>query len=208
MKLWLFFLLTIVNFTMAQVLCPQPIKFYIECGLTRTASAAIQFCNSHQMSLVNLSNSTGTLASDIAVLNNSFVSNNCSGNFWFSWGNQTGLVANVNDLGGLLSGLLGGVLLPVVCGLLPICPTTTTAAPIINAFTVCTRPIQQRVTQKCSIQSVRSDVKEYQFNPQSLRAGLLDSFSARSRSVCSGLCSSDNTCIGTLYNNDTCILYM
>ncbi len=41
---------------MRQAACPQPIKFYIDCGQEITASAANEFCQVHKITLVNLNN--------------------------------------------------------------------------------------------------------------------------------------------------------
>ncbi|CAF5007642.1 unnamed protein product, partial [Rotaria sp. Silwood1] len=66
------------------------------------------------MTVVNLTNGTASLTTDIALLNATFTAQNCSGYFWFSSGSQTGLVANTNALGGLL-GALTGLLTAVLC---------------------------------------------------------------------------------------------
>lgn len=195
-------------FSLIQAVCFQPIKFYIDCGQTRTASAAVTFCSNHQMTLLNLTNGTASLTSDIALLNTTFRSINCNGNFWFSSGSQTGLVANTNDLGDLLGALLSNVLNLVLCLIPFLCPTVTTPAPITNAYTVCTRPIQQRVIQKCSTQVQQSGMEQFRFNEQSMQAGVLDSFPSWSLMACSGICSSNDDCVAMSYRNGICTLYM
>jgi hypothetical protein len=209
MEWYILFLLVTGHFPLTQPACTLPVKFYVDCGQTRTASAANLFCLSHQMTLLNLTNGTVSLASDIALLNTTFQAMNCNGNFWFSSGSQTGLAGSVNDLGNLLGNLLGGVLNLLLC-LLPLglCPATTTPAPITNAFTVCTRPVQQHVIQKCVTQTQRVDMQQFRFNDQSMQAGILDTFPARSLMACSGTCSSNDECVATSYKNGICTLYM
>ncbi|CAF3380354.1 unnamed protein product [Rotaria sp. Silwood1] len=41
------------------------------------------------MTLLNLTNGTASLTTDIALLNTTFTAQNCSGYFWFSSGSQT-----------------------------------------------------------------------------------------------------------------------
>ncbi|CAF3410705.1 unnamed protein product [Rotaria sp. Silwood1] len=192
---------------MAQAACSLPIKFYIDCGIIRTASNAYQLCQSHQMTVVNLTNGTASLTTDIALLNATFTAQNCSGYFWFSSGSQTGLVANTNALGGLL-GALTGLLTAVLCLIPLLCPATTTAAPIIYAFTVCSRTIQQSIIQKCSTPSQRLGIVQFHFNKQNMYGGILNTFSSQNSITCSGICSSDDSCVGMTFNNGTCTLYM
>ena len=208
MKWYILFLLISGYFSLIQGVCVEPIKFYIDCGTTRTASAAVTFCSSHQMTLLNLTNGTASLISDIALLNTTFQAINCSGNFWFSSGSQTGLVGNTNDLGDLLGALLSDVLNLVLCLIPFLCPTVTTPAPITNAYTICTRPIQQSVIQKCSTQVQQSDMQQFQFKGQSMQAGVLNSFSSWSIMACSGICSSNDDCVAMSYRNGICTLYM
>jgi hypothetical protein len=206
---WLIlFLFIIGHLFQTDATCYQPAKFFIDCGRTRTASAASQFCQDHQMTVVNLTNGSSSLTSDIALLNTTFQAQNCVGYFWFSSGSQTSLVTNVNSLGSLAIALLSDILNLVLC-LIPIfCPATTTPAPITNAFTVCTRPVQQHVIQKCSQLIQQQYMQQFRFNTQSMEAGILDSFPARSLMTCSGLCSSNATCVGMSFDNGTCTLYM
>ena len=206
MKWYLFLLVCFGHLSPTVAVCPSPPKFYIDCGQTRTVSAAIQFCQTRQMTLVNLTNGTSTLSSDIALLNTTLISKNCTGNFWFSSGSQTGLAANLDSLGDLLSALVTGIL-NLLCLILPPCPSTTTVAPITYAYTVCTRSTQQRLIQKCSLTS-KSNIQQNQFKQQTIGAGVLSVFSARSQMACSGLCSSNADCIGMSYQNGMCTLYM
>jgi hypothetical protein len=207
MKWYILFLFIIGYLSMRQAACPQPIKFYTDCGQERTASAANQFCQVHQMTLVNLTNGT-SLTSDIALLNTTFKENNCTGYFWFSSGSQTGLASSVNSLDNLVASLITGVSDNMLCLIPFLCPTTTTPASVANAFTICTRSTQQNVIQKCSEQVQRLDMQQFRFSEQSLLAGVLDTFPARSLMTCSGLCSSNNTCVGMSFKNGICILYM
>lgn len=188
--------------------CIVPTKFYVECGTIRTISDATQLCLSHQMILLNLTNGSSTLTNDISDLNTTFTSQNCTGSFWYSSGSQTGLVSSTSALGSLLSSITN-ILNTVLCILpLILCPTTTTTAPILYAFTVCTRPMQQQVIQKCSTPSQNVGILKYQFSKQNMYAGVLNMFSSRSLITCSGICSSNNTCVGTTFTNGTCTLYM
>ncbi len=208
MRWYLLFLVYLEYLSLTNATCSLPIKFYIDCGQTRTASAANQFCQNHQMTLVNLTNGTSTLLSDIALLNTTLASKNCVGYFWFSSGSQTGLVVNVNNVNDLVSVLLTGVLNLLLCLLTFSCPTaTTTPAPITNAFTVCARSTQQRLVQKCSLVQ-QPNIKQFHFNQQTMGAGVLGVFIARSQMVCSGLCSPNADCVGMSYQNGICTLYM
>lgn len=205
-KWYLILLVHLGRLSLTDATCPQPIKFYIDCSHTRTASAANQFCQDHQMTLVNLTNGTSTLSSDMALLNATFASQNCVGYFWFSSGSQTGLVVNVNSLNNLLSSLFSG-LLNLLCIIPLLCPVTTTAAPITTAYTVCTRSTQQRLVQKCPLIQ-QPNMQRFQFNQQIIGAGILDTFAARSQMACSGLCSPNANCVGMSYQNGICTLYM
>ncbi|CAF2756497.1 unnamed protein product [Rotaria sp. Silwood2] len=207
MEWYMLFLFLTGHFSMTQAACSLSIKFYIECGVLRTASGALQLCQSHQMTLLNLTNGTASLTNDIALLNTTFITQNCSGNFWYSSGSQTGLVANSNGLGGLLDSLTN-VLSVVLCLIPLLCPATTTTAPILYAFTVCTRTIQQSIIQKCSTPSQRLGMVQFHFNKQNMYGGVLNTFSSRSLITCSGICSSDDSCVGVTFNNETCTLYM
>ncbi|UJR15690.1 hypothetical protein I4U23_002624 [Adineta vaga] len=205
---WLIvFLCLIGHFSLVKTDCSLPQKFYVDCSGTRTANAANQFCLDHGMILVNLTNGTTSLFSDISVLNSTFKSGNCNGNFWYSSGTRTKIVASTNALGDLLS-VLTDLLGTVLCIIPYLCPPPTTPAPIVDAFTVCTRPIQQRVIHKCSTGFQRSDMQAFRFREQSMYAGVLNTFSLKSTTACSGLCSSNDACIGMLYTDRVCTLYM
>lgn len=192
---------------MAQGACIQPTKFYVDCQITRTLTDAVFLCQSHQMIVVNLTNGT-SLNGDIAVLNTTFTTQNCSGYFWFSSGSQTGLAANVNSLGQLLTSILTNTLNTVLCLVPLLCPATTTAAPINYAATVCTRPMQQNVIQKCSTASIRTDIALYQFAKQNIYGGVLTTIPLKNTVQCSGVCSSNSLCVGVTFYNGTCTLYM
>jgi hypothetical protein len=207
MAQWLLFLWALGYFAAAHADCPLPNKFYVDCVNSRSLSDATLFCVSHHMTLLNLTNATGTLSSDMALLNSTFASENCSGQFWFSSGNQTGLHVGISQLDDLLQSLLTGVL-SVLCFVPLLCPAATTVAPVSNAITICARPTQWAVIQKCSTQAIRADMNTYQFKEQSMQAGLLDTFDARSLTACSGSCSSNATCVGISHKNGTCNLYM
>jgi hypothetical protein len=208
MKWYMLFLFVIGNFSITQAVCSPPIKFYIDCGQTRTAGAAYQFCASHQMTVVNLTNGSATFASDIALLNTTLRAENCTGNFWFSSGSQSGLYTNADSLDDVSDGLLGAVLNVVLCLIPFLCPaaTTTTTAPVTAAYTICTRPIQQHVTQKCQDQVQRSDMKQFRFNEQTILAGVLHGLPTRSLMACTSFCSSNDICIGMSYIDGTCTL--
>ena len=209
----------IVHLTTIESVCVQPVKYYIDCNNTRTLSQAMALCLRYGMTLVNVSNSS-SLFVDIALLNSTLTASNCYANFWFSSGNTTGYVGNVASLGevltGVLSGVLGGVgqllgsVVDLLACLLGGCPATTTPAPISQAFTVCTRQLQQRVIQKCLAQPVRADMKTFQFTEQPMFGAILDRFAARSRALCSSFCSSDPICVGISFedSNSTCTLHM
>ncbi|CAF0905141.1 unnamed protein product [Adineta ricciae] len=198
--------------------CLTPRQFFVDCGATRSLQNSANFCAKYGMTLLNLTNSS-TIVSQVIDLNQTLYSINCNSLFWFSSGNKTGILANAESLGAVLTSLLtglgdllGGVLNLVgnlLCSLLFVpCPTTTTPAPITQAITVCVRPIQQRVIQKCLTQSARADMKTFQFNEQPMYGGVIDTFASRSRMTCSGICSSMNECIGISYINGICSLYM
>lgn len=208
MLLWYVISSLIIHFRCVASTCAEPTKFYADCSVTRSFSDAVQFCNSHQMTLVNLSNSSGTLISDVTALNYTFNSQNCSGNFWFSSENRTGLAVNTAYIDTLLDSLLTGVLNLVLCLIPFLCPATTTAAPITMAYTVCTRPNQQLAMRKCPRPITRVGLQTFRYVQQTIAVGLLDSFSSRSASACSALCSSNNACTGISYRNGTCNLYM
>ncbi|CAF1237580.1 unnamed protein product [Adineta steineri] len=203
--------------TIVESTCPQPKKYYIDCTAPQSLASSVKICLKYGMTLLNLTNSSN-IFDDVNVLNQTLISLSCSANFWFSSGNLTGLVANTANLGtvltNILSGLLGtlGAVLDIVgtvlACLLGGCPVTTTPAPITSAIIVCTRSIQQRVIQKCSTQTERADMKTFQFLEQPMYGGILDTFPARSRATCSGLCSADNSCTGISYIDGICNLYL
>ncbi|CAF1268127.1 unnamed protein product, partial [Rotaria sordida] len=124
MEWYIVFLFLTGHFSMTQAACFLPIKFYIDCGVIRTASSAYQLCQSHQMTVLNLTNGTASLISDIAVLNTTLKAQNCNGNFWYSSGSQTALAGDANGLSGLLNGLTN-LLGAVLCIIPLICPATT-----------------------------------------------------------------------------------
>ena len=203
----------IIYFTGVDSACSPPKKYYVDCSTPRPLATSIQICAKYGMTLVNLTNSTN-LPADVLNLNQTLVSSSCTTNFWFASGNVTGYVGTVGTLANILGSLLGGLgllvgaLLDSLLGcLIILCPFTTTPPPITVAVTVCTRAIQQRVIQKCQTSS-RTDMRTFQFNEQPMYGGILSSFASRSRTVCSGLCSEDNQCIGISYINDICTLYM
>lgn len=188
--------------------CTIPPKFFVECGIVRTISSATQFCLSHSMAVLNLTNSSGALAYDLAALNQSILLQNCTGSFWFSTEVYTGLSIDVARLGELAVSLLTGTINFILCLSGLICPGSTTPAPITNAFTVCTRPTQAAVIQKCASQNIQLDIQKFRFKTQSMPAGILDSFPSRSPMACSAVCSTDETCVGIFYDNGVCNLYM
>ena len=188
--------------------CTIPSKFFIDCGIMRTISSATQFCLGHSMTLINLTNSSGTLAYDLAALNQSILLQNCTGSFWFSTEDYTGLTIDVARLGDLAVSLLTGAINFILCLVGLICPGSTTTAPITNAFTVCTRPAQPAVIQKCSSQNIQSDIQKFRFKAQNMPAGILDSFPSRSPMACGAVCSTDETCVGIFYDKGVCNLYM
>jgi hypothetical protein len=209
-----FFIVIIAYFTVVESACPLPYKFYLDCSNTSTLSNAVQTCNRYGMTLLNLTNSSSTVT-DIIDLNQTLISANCAGYFWFSSGNVTGYVANSASLGTILAGLLAGtlnlvigVVASLVNCLIIFCSATTTPAPITQAAIVCTRPIQQQVIQKCQLVSPRTDMKIFQFTSQPMYGGILDSFVSQSRTACSGQCSENTQCIGISYINNICNLYM
>ncbi|CAF0868698.1 unnamed protein product [Adineta ricciae] len=205
---WFVFILCLVGrFQFVESACSPPIKFYVDCARVRTANAASQFCLSHGMTLVNFTNGTGSLASDVSLLNTTFIADSCVGNFWYSSGSRTGLVASTNELDNLL-GALTNLLGSVLCLIPFLCPAVTTAAPILNAYTVCTRPIHQNVIRKCLSGVQREDMQQFRYRTQSMYAGVLDTFSSRTIAACSGSCSSNNACVGISYSNGICTLYM
>jgi len=204
---FMLFLFITGHFSMTQAACSPPIKFYIDCGTTGAANSANQFCLNHQMTIVNLTNGTASLLSDIALLNTTFNAMNCTGYFWYSSGSHVGLAASVNALSDVLS-FLTNIVSTVVCNIPLLCPASTTIAPILDAFTICTRPIQQNVVQKCATPVQRFDMQQFRFNEQSMQAGVLDTFSSSSSMACSGICSSNNVCVGMSFNKGTCTLYM
>jgi hypothetical protein len=161
------------------------------------------------MTVINLTNSSGTLSYDIASLNETIsLQPNCTGSFWFSNDNQTGLVIDVARLGDLAVSLVTGTVNFVLCLLSLTCPSFTTPAPGTNAFTVCTRPTQPAVIQKCNSQNTQSDIQTFRFKAQSMPAGILNRFPARSLMACSAVCSADDICVGIFYDHGQCSLYM
>lgn len=215
----LLFIFLIVHRTMIESACVPPVKYYVDCNNTRTLSQAMSLCFQYGMTLLNVSNSS-SLFTDISLLNSTLTAANCYSNFWFSSGNSTGYVGSVATLGDVLAGVLGGLLgavgqlLGSVLGglacLLGGCSGTTTPPPITNAFTICTRQLQQRVIQKCSSESVRTDMKTFHYIEQPMFGGVLDRLISRSRSTCSAICSSDPNCVGISFDdtNSTCTLYL
>lgn len=212
MRCYSVLILVIIYFKNVDSACTPPNMYYIDCSSTRSLNQSIQICNQYGMTLINLTNSSN-LVGDINTLNQSLVAVNCYNNFWFSSGNKTGYAGSVGTLGDVLAGILGGVL-NLVGGVLNIvlcllgCPATTTPAPITAAMLVCIRPLQQRVIQKCLTQSVRTDMRSFHFTEQPMYGGILDTFTCRSLTTCSGLCSSDNLCNGISYINGICNLYI
>ncbi len=214
---YFFVIFLIVYLVIVESTCPQTTKFYLDCSSNQTLGYAIQRCLQYGMTLVNMSNSSDLIA-DINLLNQTLISTDCTSNFWFSSGNLTGIVANVNSLGqvltDILSGLLGslgntvGAVINIVTCLLGICPATTTPPPITHAIIICTRPLQQQVIQKCKTPPTRTDMQTFQFQKQPMYGGVLNSFPSRSLTVCSGICSSTDQCIGISYINETCNLYI
>ncbi len=213
---YLFGIFIVVYVTIVESGCPQPTLYYLDCSIARTFQQSLTICTQYGMTVLNLTNSS-SLVTDITLLNQTLMTNNCTSYFWFSFGNMTGIAASITTLGQVLGGLLGGlgntlgaVLGTVGCilGVCPAAPITTTPAPITHAVTICTRSLQQRVTQKCLTQSGRTDMKTFHFTEQSLYGGIMDSFASQTQTICSALCSSNNQCIGISYINGICKLYI
>lgn len=200
--------------------CDPPKKFYVDCTTNQSISYAVSTCAQHGMVLLNLTNSSSS-TSDIAELNSTLRTLNCSSYFWFSLKNVTGYVGTIELLGGILGALLGGVdsllndLLGISLGLanllpcLPLlCPATTTPAPVTSAVMICTRSIQQRVIRKCLATQIRTDMRTYKFTEEAMYGGILYSIESRSRSACSTQCLSEKSCVGISFINNICTLYM
>ncbi len=193
--------------------CSPPAKFYIDCYSSLSLINAIHTCNQYGMTLLNLTNSS-SLINDTTQLNVTLASINCTSNFWFASGNTTGYVANLSTLGNVLASILGGVgllvgaVLNLLTCLLGLCPPTTTAAPITSAVIVCTRPLQQRVIQKCSLASSQANIRLFQFQESPMYGGILNSFTSNSQTACSAQCSSNSQCTGISYIKGICSLYI
>lgn len=193
--------------------CSPIPKFYVSCGSPQSLATAIQICNQYGMTLLNLTNSS-TLVTDVATLNATIVAVNCTSNFWFASGNSTGYVASLSTLGNVLGDILGGVglllgtVLDFLTCVLFICPVTTTQAPITSAMVVCTRPLQQRVIQKCQLTSLQANMRFFQFQESQMYGGILNSFTSNSQTTCSAQCSSNTQCMGISYINGICYLYL
>ncbi|UJR15691.1 hypothetical protein I4U23_002625 [Adineta vaga] len=212
------FLFLMVYVTIVETSCPLPEQYYLDCAVGRKLNDSIKLCKNYGMTLMNLTNSSH-ITQDIMVLNQTLRSANCYSRFWFASKNVTGILGSLDTLDDVLTGLLSGVgeLLAGVLGtvgnilcLIPLfgCPATTTPAPITDAVTVCVRPKQQRVVQKCSSQAPRTDMKTYQFVEQTMFGGVLNTFPSRSRMTCSGICSTLDECIGISYINGICSIYI
>jgi hypothetical protein len=210
---WYSLLVLITSYlTLVENGCTPPAKYYIGCSSTMTIANAIQTCTQYGMTLLNLTNSS-TLSSDVALLNTTLISVNCTSNFWFSSGNTTGYVASITTLGNVLANLLGGVglLLGSVIDLITcllFCPPTTTAPPITSAVFVCVRPLQQMVIQKCQLTSSQSNMRFFRFQVNPMYGGILSSFATNSQTACSAQCSSNTLCTGISYIGGTCYLYI
>jgi hypothetical protein len=202
---WLTFLFVSQQYVNVLGDCSMPAKFFVDCGTRRSLIDAIGYCTDHGMTLVNLMNSSGTLMNDIDILNQTFLAKNCIGDFWFSSGNQTGLVIDIIKLADLATALISGVVNLLLCLTPLLC---STMAPVTSALTVCARSIQTGVMQKCADNISRMELKTFQFTVKTMRAGLLNSFHASSVTECSGECASNSTCIGIAYTNGMCQLYM
>ena len=205
MRLICFFLLYGCNLLIVETTCPTPVKFYIDCSINRTIDDSIQLCKNHQMTLLNLTNSS-SLSNDIALLNNTMVSINCSGNFWFLSNNNTAFVDNTNNL---QTGFFAfSIIINILACLFGNCPTaTTTSTPIIYAITVCTRSIQNNVYQKCPIKT-QLNIRTFSYITNNMYTGILYTVTAHSQTACYGICSSDDMCVGATYTKGTCILYL
>ncbi|CAF1442333.1 unnamed protein product [Rotaria magnacalcarata] len=127
------------------------------------------------MTLVNLTSGAASLTSDIALLNTTSATQNCSGKFWYSSGSQIGLVADAYGLDDSLNSLIN-MLLAVLCMMQILCPKTTTTPPINFAYTVCMRSIQQQMMQKCSESSQQSGIVQFQFSKSNMYGGVLSTF--------------------------------
>ena len=204
----LIFLLLMKQFSLIRPNCETPPKFFVDCESRQTFSEATNFCGTHQMILLNLTNSSGTLINDISLLNQTLISKNCTGNFWFSSENSTGLLADVGDLGNVLADVLAGTLTAVLCVIPLLCPATTTLSPTTQALTICTRTIAQTLIEKCSTQSQRTDMKIFHFTEKMMTVGLLESFATATMVACSSACSSSENCVGISFDNGFCHLYM
>ena len=174
--------------------CPQNSQFYIDCSNLYTLNQSIAFCSQYEMNLLNV-----TIPGAFTLLNQTLELINCTNNFWYSNGDQTGLIANTGST-------TGGV----VCSIIPLLGLYCISTPIVQAATVCTRTNQIEIQQKClnDQSNQRFNLQEYTFVRKTIYANKYNILKTRSQSQCNSLCARTDKCIGTNYNQFNCTLYL
>ncbi len=134
--------------------CPQISQFYIDCSNLYTLNQSIDFCSQYEMNLLNVTN-PGTFT----LLNQTLQLINYTNNFWYSYGDQAGLTANIGST-------TGGV----ICSIIPLLGLYCISTPIVQAATICTRTNQIEIQQKClnDQSNQRFDLQQYTFVQKNL----------------------------------------
>ncbi|CAF1324109.1 unnamed protein product [Adineta steineri] len=158
----------------------------------------MSFCSQYGMNLVNLTNSTNSANISLSV-NQALQLKNCSNNFWYSYGSDTGLVGNIGSL-------TGGI----ICSAVPLLGLYCVSSSVTQAATVCVRKDQIDMKQKCSTDDInqRFDVQKSLFIRKTIYGTTLNVFYSRSEAQCDSICSRTDSCIGTNYKNFNCTFYL
>jgi hypothetical protein len=174
--------------------CPDISRFSIECSNLSTLNQSISFCSQYGMNLLNLTDPTIAL-----LFNQNLQSTNCTNNFWYTYGNQLGLVGNTQSL-------TGGV----ICSIVPLLGLYCISTNVVQAATICTQTNQIEIQQKCSNNELnpRFDIQKHTFIRKNIYTRILNTFQTHTISQCYGICSRIDKCIGTNYQQNNCTLYM
>lgn len=187
-------LLSLIYPLFTAYICPQISQFYIDCSNLHTLNESINFCSQYGMTLLNLTNSTTAtlLTSTLQLIN-------CANDFWYSYGNQTGLTGNIGtSTGGL------------ICSIIPLLGLYCVSSSVVQAITICFRNDPIEIQQKCSYNdsNQRLDLQKFIFTRKTTYASIFNIFQSHSQTQCNSICSKNNECIGTNYEDSNCTLYL
>jgi len=190
----LFVLLSLICPLSTAYTCPEISPFYIDCSNSSTLNQSIDFCSQNGMTLLNLTDPTAAL-----LFNQTLPIINCTNNFWYIYGNQTGLVGNIGSLSG-----------DIICSIVPLLGLYCIPTPVVQAATICMRINQIEIQQKClnNESNSRFDIQQFTFIRKTTYASIFTIIRSHSQSQCDSICSTIDICIGTNYKNYNCTLYM